>query len=185
LVKDNKHREYFANIRAPKYAFNGPYAVHVFMGEFSADPEARQSDRDLVGSVVVFANDIATTGCKSCHQNAKQGMVVTGAVPLTTALIERIDEVGSLDPADVEPYLTKNLHWRIHRYEVAAHPNVDRREAPGVLVAVTSVVVEHPTTPDALPVYKDWNPIPGLTAGRPTGADPTTAEGYEAPGSEL
>jgi hypothetical protein len=57
--------------------------------------------------------------------------------------------------------------------------NIDRRNAEGVLVTVTSVVVEHPTTPDGMPVYKNWNPIPGITAGRPTGADANNAEGYE------
>jgi tyrosinase len=41
--------------------------------------------------------------------------MVTGSVPLTSALLERINEVGSLDIDAVEPYLKENLHWRIHR----------------------------------------------------------------------
>jgi hypothetical protein len=61
----------------------------------------------------------------------------------------------------------------------AGHDNVDRRTAEGVELTVTSAIVEHPTTPQGLPVYRDWNPIPGITAGRPTGADYDTAEGYE------
>ena len=47
--------------------------------------------------------------------NAENNLVVTGSVPLTGALLDRIDHIGSLDVEDVEPYLTQNLHWRIHR----------------------------------------------------------------------
>jgi len=41
------------------------------------------------------------------------------------------------------------------------------------------VVVEHPATPDGVPTYRDWNPLPGITVGRPTGASYDDAEGYE------
>lgn len=44
---------------------------------------------------------------------------------------------------------------------------------------MTSVLVEHPSALDALPIYRGWNPIPGVTAGRPTGAGYDNAEGYE------
>lgn len=49
-------------------------------------------------------------------------------------------------------------------------------------VFVTSAIVDHPTAQDRneLPVYRDWNPIPGITAGRPTGCGFDDAEGYEA-----
>jgi hypothetical protein len=114
IVKNNCHREYFANIKAPKYAFNGPFAVYVFMGDFTADKDERPYDPNLVGSVAVFANDIRHTGCGKCQDNREAGLEVTGSVPLTSALMERMDEVGSLDKEDVERYLTKNLHWRIH-----------------------------------------------------------------------
>jgi tyrosinase len=114
VVKNNSHREYFANIKAPKYAFNGPFAVYVFMGEFTSDKDERPYDPNLVGSVAVFATNIQHTGCGKCQDNQEAGLVVTGSVPLTSALLERIDEVGSLEIEAVEPYLTKNLHWRIH-----------------------------------------------------------------------
>jgi hypothetical protein len=40
------------------------------------------------------------------------------------------------------------------------------------------VLVEHPLGAGALPIYKEWNPIPGVTEGRPMGAGRSTAEGY-------
>lgn len=66
LVKDGTHREYFANVRAPKYRFNGPFVIHVFIGEFTADYTQRPYDKNLVGSTHVFANDISKTGCENC-----------------------------------------------------------------------------------------------------------------------
>ena len=114
LVHGGKHREYFANIRAPKYDYNGSFVVHFFLGEFTEDPQQRPYDPNLVGSYYVFANDVATTGCENCKKNADEHLVVTGSVPLTSALLERIETVGSLEVAQVAPYLTKNLHWRIH-----------------------------------------------------------------------
>ena len=102
-------------MRAPKYAFNGPYAVHVFLGDFSTNPEERAFDKNLVGSWHVFANDVENTGCINCLKSAEENLVVTGSVPLTSALLERIEAVGSLDKEDVERYLKKELHWRINK----------------------------------------------------------------------
>ncbi|KAF8243965.1 Di-copper centre-containing protein [Wilcoxina mikolae CBS 423.85] len=178
IVKDRTHREYFANVRAPKYRFNGPFVVHVFIGDFTDDYTQRPYDKNLVGSTHVFANDVSRTGCENCKKNAENNLMVTGSVPLTSALLERINELGSLEIDAVEPYLKKNLHWRIHRMNVV-HDNIDRTTAEGVEFTVTSAIVEHPTTPQGLPVYRDWNPIPGITAGKPTGADYDSAEGYE------
>jgi len=113
-VKNNSHREYFANIRAPKYGFKGSFVVHVFMGPFTEDYRQRPFDPNLVGSLHVFATNIETTGCANCKKGAEQNLAVTGSVPLTSALLERIAEVGSLEPQLVEPYLKQNMHWRIH-----------------------------------------------------------------------
>jgi tyrosinase len=42
-------------------------------------------------------------------------MLVTGTVPLTEALTERLGKgkPEALEPTEVIPYLTKELHWRI------------------------------------------------------------------------
>jgi tyrosinase len=85
------------------------------MGDFTSEHDQRPYDPNLVGNVAVFTNNIQYTGCGKCQDGAEAGLVVTGSVPLTSALLERIDEVGSLEIEDVEPYLTKNLHWRIHQ----------------------------------------------------------------------
>ena len=134
LIKDGSHREYFFNVRALKYAFHGTFVVHVFLGEFSTDPKQRPLDGNLVGSAHFFVNNADNTQCGNCmppipacfsfcfsdllrvgKTGAENKLMVTGAVPLTSALLERIDRVGSLDVEDVEPYLKQNLHWRIHR----------------------------------------------------------------------
>jgi len=177
VAKDHAHREYFVNLRAPKYAFNGPYAVHVFLGDFSSDPEERAFDKNLVGSWHVFANDVDNTGCINCLKSAEENLIVTGAVPLTSALLERIEAVGSLDTEDVERYLKKELHWRIHKADTS---NIGRSAADGLVVAVTSALVKHPTVPGELPSYEGWNPLPEVTEGRRTGAGYSLSEGYQS-----
>lgn len=56
-----------------------------------------------------------TTGCERCQENADNRGLVTGAIPLTGALGDRLgqDRIASLEPEEVIPYLTKELHWRI------------------------------------------------------------------------
>jgi hypothetical protein len=66
LIKNNSHREYFINIRAPKYRYGGAYSIHVFLGEFSEDPKLRVTDKNIDGSVFVFANNAEETGCENC-----------------------------------------------------------------------------------------------------------------------
>jgi len=114
------HSRYFCNIRADKYAAGGSFNVHVFLGEFSSDPTQRAYDDNLVGTFSVFANDPETTGCEKCQNEAENGLIVTGSIPLTGALLDRIPldripELNSLEPENVIPYLQSKLHWRCNR----------------------------------------------------------------------
>jgi tyrosinase len=56
-----------------------------------------------------------TTGCARCQTAAAEGVLVSGTIPLTTALAQRLgqDKITNLTPEEVNPYLQKELHWRI------------------------------------------------------------------------
>ncbi|CAG8756454.1 1092_t:CDS:2, partial [Acaulospora colombiana] len=71
-------------------------------GDFNSDPNEWSVDPNLVGRHAVFAN------------NVEEG-VVTGTVPLTAALAQRLgqNKIDNLTPEEVNPYLQKELHWRI------------------------------------------------------------------------
>ncbi|TGZ79980.1 Di-copper centre-containing protein [Ascodesmis nigricans] len=180
------HREYFANIRAHKFAFGGSFSIHVFIGQFTSDAKARPTDPNLVGSVNVFASDVNTSHCENCLEGYDKGLVITGQVPLTSALLDRIELVGSLEKEDVTPFLREHLHWRLHR-EDENHTSISRSELPhpdDLVFSVTSCLVDVPDAADELVVYYDWNPIPEITEGRPTGTGFDDTEGYEAPSEE-
>jgi tyrosinase len=98
-----------------KYSLGGSFNVHIFLGDFNTDPLQRSYDDNLVGTFSVFANDPETTGCERCQTNAQEGLIVTGSIPLTGALLDRIPELQTLDPHAVIPYLQRHLHWRLNK----------------------------------------------------------------------
>lgn len=114
------HFRYFCNIRVDKYDAGGSFNVHIFLGEFTDDATQRAYDDNLVGTFSVFANDPETTGCEKCQNEAENGLIVTGSIPLTGALLDRIPldripELSSLEPEIVIPYLQSKLHWRCNK----------------------------------------------------------------------
>lgn len=119
--KDGTYREWIANIRVKKYALNGSFFIHVFLGDFNPDPFTWSFEPNLVGTHCIFVNDPSTTQCGKCKQDHANDLQVTGAIPLTTALLDAIHagSLASLDRADVEPYLRKNLHWKVTRVRAA------------------------------------------------------------------
>ncbi|KAG0641703.1 tyrosinase precursor [Tuber brumale] len=171
LVKDGAVYEYFCNIRADKYAAGGSFNIHILLGEFNSDPTQRAYDDNLVGTFSVFANDPETTGCEKCQNEAEEGLVVTGSIPLTGALLDRIPkssipELNSLEPEAVISYLQSNLHWRCNKPDNTPIP---REEIPSLKVGVASVPVEVPTPDHLLPKYGEWQPLYEVTAGRKAG----------------
>ncbi|PUU78148.1 hypothetical protein B9Z19DRAFT_1108432 [Tuber borchii] len=171
LIKNDTVHEYFCNIRVDKYAAGGSFNVHIFLGEFTDDATQRAYDDNLVGTFSVFANDPETTGCEKCQNEAENGLTVTGSIPLTGALLDRIPldripELNSLEPESVIPYLQSKLHWRCNK------PNdtpIPREEIPSLKVGVASVPVQVPTPDHLLPKYGEWQPQYEVTAGRTAG----------------
>ena len=110
-------REWVANIRVPKYALDGSFFVHIFDGDFNADPTTWTMENNIVGSHVIFTNTPNRTRCARCIQDAERNLQVTGTIPLTRSLKNDIatGRLASLEPADVEPYLKRNLHWRVSK----------------------------------------------------------------------
>ncbi|RPB05865.1 Di-copper centre-containing protein [Choiromyces venosus 120613-1] len=166
LIKDGTVYEYFCNVRADKYAAGGSFNVHIFLGEFNSDATQRAYDDNLVGTFSIFANDPETTGCEKCQNEAEDGLIVTGSIPLTGALLDRIPELNSLEPENVIPYLQSKLHWRCNRPDDTPIP---REEIPSLKVGVASVPVEVPSPDHLLPKYGEWQPHYQVTAGRTAG----------------
>ncbi|CAG8953591.1 hypothetical protein HYFRA_00010050 [Hymenoscyphus fraxineus] len=106
-----EYREWIANIRVLKYALDGPFFIHIFLGNFSADPFQWSFEPNLVGTHSIFVK--AMNGKEEpCNCNADW---TTGTIPLTAALSKAVEakSLKSLNPEDVEPYLERNLRYKL------------------------------------------------------------------------
>ncbi|KAL2358572.1 common central domain of tyrosinase-domain-containing protein [Cryomyces antarcticus] len=170
VTSDGKRRQYLANIKAQKFGLDGSYFVHIFIGDFNPSPASWSFEPNLVGTHGVFANLGTSTsdGCQRCKEHQDSGLQVTGVVPLTTTLVDKISkgDLPSLDPNDVAPYLTKNLHWRI---TMMNDTEVPRNAVPDLAVSVVSAQVKPASSHNDFPQWGDFTVLAGITDGRPGG----------------
>jgi len=112
-----------------RFALNGSFFVHVFIGDFEADHRIWVNESNHVHASGVWVRSLQeetgqVTSCANCLRSASDGILYADWVPLTMKLIEYIASgeehpagsglvLRSMDPADVIPFLTRNLHWRI------------------------------------------------------------------------
>lgn len=168
---DSKHyNEWIANITVEKYAAKTTFFVYIFLGDFTADPAKWGEDPNLVGTHVVFANNMTFTGCERCRDQAEEHKLVTGTIPLTGALRDRLgkDKIGTLQPADIVPLLKKDLHWRIQTHDDKV---IERTDMPSLKVSVARIPVALPESINEFPTWGSGTKESGVTAGRPGGAN--------------
>jgi tyrosinase len=171
MLKDKKYTEWITNIRAIKHGLNQTFRVFVFVGDFNQDPATWAFEPNLAGRFTVLSRSgnatTATATCAKCVEDAAAALVVTGTVPLTSALLTDIaaGRLLSLRSEDVEPYLVKNLHWRITLFDGTERP---RDQVPGLKVSVCSTEVT--IGADDVPVYDGVYTLHNeITDGRPAG----------------
>ncbi|MCJ1392937.1 hypothetical protein MMC18_005809 [Xylographa bjoerkii] len=167
LAIDGKYTEWIVNVRTEKHILGQTYSVHVFLGDFNEDPLTWPFEHNLVGTDTILGR-ASNTGCGKCKGDREAGLMVTGIVPLTAALIDDVREglVNSLNPDDVVPYLTENLHWRV---TLADGSHKLREDVPNLKVSVISTEVTIPTAPDQLPVHGEYTIHSEVTQGKPAG----------------
>ncbi|KAK0624826.1 hypothetical protein B0T17DRAFT_531175 [Bombardia bombarda] len=168
LAPNNTYTEYILNVRALKHGLGQSFRLLVFLGPFDAEhPDAWDTEFNCVGRVSVLGRSPETTACAKCRGDAAEGLMVSGTVPLTSALLQDIvaGQLGSLRPEEVVPYLREHLQWR-----VALFDGQERRveEVPGLKVGVASTEVV--IGADGLPAYSGSYVVRGeVTEGKPGG----------------
>ncbi|PVF92484.1 Di-copper centre-containing protein [Serendipita vermifera] len=169
LANEKQYTEWIANISVEKFAAKRAFFVHIFLGDFTTDSSKWGQDANLVGTHVVFANNIASTGCERCHENAENHKLVSGTIPLTAALADRLgeDKISKLEPAEIIPYLQRNLHWRIQRYDGTV---IERTDMPSLKVAVAHFEASVPESIAQFPTWGEGHKDTSVTVGRPGGA---------------
>lgn len=135
LAPSGRTIEWIANIQVKKYALTKSFFVHVFLGPFKDDPSSWSFEPNLVGTHCVFAK-LSTSGSIAADPH----QIVTGTIPLTSALLDDIEEgqLKSLKDEDVEPYLMENLKYRITLLD---NTEVSNKSVPSLKIEVVSSVV--------------------------------------------
>jgi hypothetical protein len=141
LPRDH-YRSYTANINSRKFAFNGSYAIYVFLGDVADENAAAWPlASNLVGTQGVFtgmtmpvaasSSPASTDGTQNSNEAVGGNVMVTGTVPLTNALLKHVQmgDLASLEIDDVGAFLRKNLQWRIGK---VSHVSVSIYEAVGL-----------------------------------------------------
>lgn len=136
---DNSYTDWTFNVRAVKHILGRPYQIVVFDGDFNPDPARWLAEHNKVGIVAILGQP-EDTGCAKCRDDQAHEQSVTGAVGLTSALVQDFvaGRVASLRADDVVPYLTRHLHWRVVFDGVE---DVPREQVPGLTVNVSSTKV--------------------------------------------
>ncbi|THZ10344.1 Di-copper centre-containing protein [Aureobasidium pullulans] len=161
---DDYHHEYICNIVSQKFAMNGSYAVYVFLGNVSSNStEELQLAPNLVGTYSVFSN----MPFEDNHM-MNMDLKVTGTVPLTTSLLEKYEngELRSMLPTDVEPYLRKNLQWRVSKYDGGEVAVV---QVPDLSLNVVQAQVTPAADETEFPQWGAFTALTSVTAGKAGG----------------
>ncbi|KAK0480190.1 photo-regulated tyrosinase [Armillaria novae-zelandiae] len=160
----NSFYDWTARIRVKKYTLGGSFSVLIFLGEVPEDPRSWRSSPSFVGAHHAFVNSAAEQ-CENCRNQAD--LVIEGFVHLNTAIAQR-SGLGSFEPAVVEPYLKRELSWRIQKADRTA-VNVPDVPSLEVVVSATLLTLE----PGAMfPTPGECHYHHRITVGRPGGSQP-------------
>ncbi|EGZ76806.1 tyrosinase precursor [Neurospora tetrasperma FGSC 2509] len=169
LAPDGKYTDWIVNVRAQKHGLGQSFRVIVFLGEFNPDPETWDDEFNCVGRVSVLGRS-AETQCGKCRKDNANGLIVSGTVPLTSALLQDIvgGELQSLKPEDVIPHLRANLKWKVALFNGDEY-NLEEVPDLKVSVASTEVTIDE----EGLPHYsRQYTVYPEITEGKPCGHGP-------------
>ncbi|SPN96684.1 related to Tyrosinase [Cephalotrichum gorgonifer] len=165
LCPDNQYTDWIVNVRTLKHGLPQTFRIIIFLGDFSPEPSNWEGNAEYntVGRVTVLGRP-GDTPCARCQADQENELVVAGAVPLTSALLQDITagKLASLEVADVVPYLKRNLHWRVALFTGESYPV---EQVPGLKVSVCSSKVR--IGEDGIPSYSgEYTTHTEVTAGR-------------------
>lgn len=147
--------EWTARIEFKNYELGCSFSVRIFIGDPPEDPAEWPVSREFVGAHHAFVNTAADQ-CSNCRNH--RDLVEEGFVHLNWAIAAR-SGLGSFDPEVVEPYLTKELHWKVQKMD-GTEAQLDSLE-----VSVYVIPLTYPVGSTS-PVPGEGRRIDGITRGR-------------------
>jgi tyrosinase len=101
-------------LTASRLALNGTFTIYYFIGPFD---NANESSWNLTPTLAGTSHNFAAPveQCDNCGRQDQQGLLVTDTTPITPMLMDYVlkGNLEDLTPEKVEPFLVKNLRWRI------------------------------------------------------------------------
>lgn len=95
-------------------AVNGTFTIFYFIGDVSGVSEQDWTQSPgFVGVTHIFAAPVEA--CDNCGRQQEQATLVTSTTPVTSLLLDYVEigELNSMEADDVNPFLVKNLKWRV------------------------------------------------------------------------
>ena len=179
---NGKENDYIINVIYDRYGLGGkPYSVHFFIGHAPdelPDGTTYQDFPGYVGTVYTFSSPLELTGqgvCQSCIEQRKAEVLSRAQVILTTKLIGQaknpeIQEINSLEPGEVEEYLSKHLTWKA--IEALSGRVIPIEELPRTKMYVLRGKAEHFDDPHQSSRYGSYGHMWGPTQDKVGGAAP-------------
>lgn len=106
--------EWFIDSVVERLALNGSFTIFYIVGNVDGTSGADWSTLPgFAGVTHVFASP--TEVCDNCGKQEHQAHLVTSTSPITSLLIDYVEkgQLASMEAKDVEPFLVKNLKWRV------------------------------------------------------------------------
>ncbi|KAK4182242.1 hypothetical protein QBC35DRAFT_186135 [Podospora australis] len=149
-------REWYVDSEVQRAAANGPFTIFFFLAlpenTIADHPSKYASSPYLAGTHKIFAS--LREGCDNCAQAEAAGKLSVSTTPITSLLLQYRDlqdnELESLRPEHVKPFLEKYLRWRV-LFQGSSEPK-DPRQVPDLVVGVSAKVYHD----DGEPTYEDY-----------------------------
>lgn len=103
--------DWSARIEAKKYELGSSFSVLFFLGEVPGDSAEWRTSPYYAGSHYAFVN---TAASHCAHCNDQVDIEIECFVPLNVAISQH-SGLGSYEPSVVEPYLKRQLQWRVQK----------------------------------------------------------------------
>ncbi|EDR04243.1 tyrosinase [Laccaria bicolor S238N-H82] len=153
-------RDWTARVEFKKFETGQSFSVLLFLGSVPEKPEEYITSPHFVGAHHAFVNS-AASHCQNCQNQAE--LVEEGFVHLSRGILQ-YGKLESLDAEVVEPYLTKDLHWRAVKAD-----GITPVEIPSLEVSIFSTPLTYPRG-SAFPIAGNTNRHSGITHGRRGGS---------------
>jgi len=153
-------RDWTARVEFKKFEIGQSFSILLFLGSVPEKPEEYLTSPHYVGGHHAFVNS-SPSHCENCQ--SQKDLVEEGFVHLSRGILQ-YGQLESLDAEVVEPYLTKNLHWRAVKAD--AYTPV---EIPSLEVSIFSTPLTYGRG-SAFPIAGHTNRHNGITHGRRGGS---------------